>query len=161
MNITHSSKHSPPKRKTFPLNAVWGLLIFVVAYSSCVKVSPSNQQDGQDTTTDNNTSVDFSISQLKMDNITGADIQGKHGTELHLPPGCFVDQQGNVIMDTICIELKEYLLVNAIPNNDPSAVSISNNNTTITDGIFELVGYYASNPLQVNPDIDIETILLE
>jgi hypothetical protein len=93
-------------------------------------------------------SQEFSIDATK-DNV----VEGKNGTLLVCPTGCFVDGSGNVVKDNIKIELAEALsLENMLLSN---LTTTADGKPLVTDGMIYFNATQNGKQLKVNKDIPV------
>lgn len=80
-------------------------------------------------------------------------IEGKNGTIVICPKGCFVDARGNVVEDSIRVELREALSLEDMILQNLSTTS--NGALLETDGMVHLRASSGNTPLQINKAIPI------
>ncbi len=80
-------------------------------------------------------------------------IEGDQGTMLVLPKGCFVDASGNVVTETVSLELAEALTLDRMLLSN--LTTTSEGKPLETDGMIYLNATANGKQLKINPDIPI------
>lgn len=89
----------------------------------------------------------------------GGEIVGMYGTHLTFPKNGFVNSKGEIVQDSIDIQLIEFHVEGDEGTSyHPEATDDS---SILTNGTFELMAFYNNEPLQFHPNVDLEAILLK
>ncbi len=89
----------------------------------------------------------------------GGEIIGYHGTHLFFSPNSFMDKNGNIVLDTIDIQLIEFHVKES--EGTFYSPATASDHAILTNGYFELTAFYNNEELTFHSDVDLASILLK